>query len=96
MLLLQREFFLMNPYRVFGTAVSFSAQQSIISELGITFVILGLIIKKGTGTLNIVSKVTQQARKEGRKEGLFSKIPPRISFLTCIVLTWVFVLLLFF
>lgn len=59
----------MNPYRVFGTAVLFSAQQYIIFELGVTIVILGLIIKKGTGTLNIVSKVTQQARKEGRKEG---------------------------
>lgn len=84
----------MNAYSVFGTAVSFSAQQSIISESGVTIVVLGLIIKKGTGMLNIVSKVTQQARKEGRKEGLFSKIPPRVSFLTGIVLTWVFVLLL--
>lgn len=84
----------MNAYSVFGTAVSFSAQQSIISESGVTIVVLGLIIKKGTGMLNIVSKVTQQARKEGRKEGLFSKIPPTVSFLTGIVLTWVFVLLL--
>lgn len=84
----------MNAYSVFGTAVSFSAQQSIISESGVTIVVLGLIIKKGTGMLNIVSKVTQQARKEGRKEGLFSKIPPRVSFLTGIVLTWVFVLFL--
>lgn len=84
----------MNAYSVFATAVSFSAQQSIISESGVTIVVLGLIIKKGTGMLNIVSKVTQQARKEGRKEGLFPKIPPRVSFLTGIVLTWVFVLLL--
>lgn len=84
----------MNAYSVFGTAVSFSAQQSIISESGVTIVVLGLIIKKGTGMLNIVSKVTQQARKEGRKEGLFSKIPPTVSFLTGIVLTWVFVLFL--
>lgn len=84
----------MNAYSVFGTAVSFSAQQSIISESGVTIVVLGLIIKKGTGMLNIVSKVTQQARKEGRKEGLFSKIPPMVSFLTGIVLTWVFVLFL--
>ena len=84
----------MNAYSVFGTAVSFSAQQSIISESGVTIVVLGLIIKKGTGMLNIVSKVTQQARKEGTKEGLFSKIPPTVSFLTGIVLTWVFVLLL--
>lgn len=84
----------MNAYSVFATAVSFSAQQSIISESGVTIVVLGLIIKKGTGMLNIVSKVTQQARKEGRKEGLFSKIPPTVSFLTGIVLTWVFVLFL--
>ena len=87
----------MNPYRVSGTAVLFSAQQYIISELGITIVISHFINHK---TRHRDAKYCVQghtARKEGRrKDGLFSKIPPRISFLTWIVLTWVFVLLLLF
>lgn len=61
----------MNPYRVFGTAVLFSAQQYIISELGITIVISHFINHK---TRHRDAKYCVQghtASKEGRKKGRF-------------------------